>query len=83
MASYLADLKTRRNAVASELAALTSVTKGGGINSSGAGTGVDHKGYKQSLYDELKHLDELIKTAELTDATDGDGLFEESMDMLI
>lgn len=77
----ITDLKTRRDAIGVELAALTSTKKGGGINTSGAGTGVDHEKYKMSLYAELKCINDLIAELEQTDSVNGTGVYEESQDV--
>ncbi len=58
--TVLADLKTRRTAVAAELAALSSTSPGGKPTYSKEGQSVDHVGYRRSLYEELDKLDELI-----------------------
>ena len=63
-AVYLANLKARRNAIAVELAALTSVKAGGLPNADGDGVNVDHVGYKDGLYRELKELEAMIDKAE-------------------
>jgi hypothetical protein len=57
MASDYENLTTRKSAILAELAALSSSTAGGrpNINSGGAGT-VDHVGYKDGLYRELKEI---------------------------
>lgn len=65
--AYLDDLQTRRDAVAAELAAMTSASAGGKPDSSASG--VEHVAYKAGLYAELRELDSLI-TAE-TDSSDG------------
>ena len=54
--SDLANLQARRTAVIAEIAVICSTTAGGLPNQSG----IDHVGYKRSLYEELKMLDELI-----------------------
>lgn len=59
------DLKTRRDAVAAELAAITATAAGGKPNASSANS-VDHVGYKDGLYRELRELNELIATYEGT-----------------
>lgn len=59
-AQLVANLKTRRDAVVAELAALDSTKAGGKPNTSGAGVNVDHQAYKKGLYDELKALDEQL-----------------------
>lgn len=60
--TYKDDLQTRRDAVAAELAALTTAKAGGLPNSTA--TGVDHQAYKAGLYAELERLDKLIKAAQ-------------------
>ena len=60
MATDLENLKTRRSAILTELAALSSTASGGKPNYTINGQSVDHIGYKRSLYDELKTIDELI-----------------------
>lgn len=61
MPTFLENLKTRRNAIATELAALTSSGAGGKPNAQA--TGIDHVGYKDGLYRELAEIDKLIKAA--------------------
>lgn len=82
--TYLTDLEARRDAVAAELAAM-STSKAGGLpnvlaarNVSGVGLNVDHVGYRQSLLDELARLDALIaKAKQQADADAGNvGVFE-------
>lgn len=65
--AYLDDLNTRRDAVAVELAAMTSASAGGKPNSTASG--VDHDKYKAGLYAELDRLNALIKEAQ--DASEG------------
>lgn len=67
--AYLDDLRTRRTAVAAQIAALGTTAQGAKPNASGEGLNVDHTGYKKSLYQELKDVNELIAAAEL----DGEG----------
>jgi hypothetical protein len=62
--SYLTGLRTRRDAISAELAALNASVVGGKPNSDGTGVNVDHVGYKDALYRELKELNGLIKDAE-------------------
>jgi hypothetical protein len=63
VATYLDNLIARRNAISAELAAL-GVSKAGGLpNTTGAGSGTDHVGYKDGLIRELKEVNELIKDA--------------------
>ncbi len=64
MATDLENLQTRRSAILTELAALDSTKAGGNPNATGSGDGIDHTGYKQSLYDELRQINELIAAAE-------------------
>jgi len=52
--SIIDKLKTRRDAIIDELNSMTSASAGGKPNSSL--TGVDHVGYKRSLYEELAML---------------------------
>jgi len=70
MATYLDSLKTRRDAVATELAALDA-TKAGGLPDSGAGD-VQHQAYKAGLYAELERLNTLVHAAQ----ADSDGPVE-------
>lgn len=60
MATLLENLETRRDAVAAELAALTSTSAGGKPNATGGPLDVDHVGYKDALYRELRELNEQI-----------------------
>jgi len=55
-----ADLLSRRDAILTEVAALSSSTAGGLPNSTGPGVHIDHQGYKDSLYAELKQLDDAL-----------------------
>ena len=57
MATLLENLVTRRNAIGEELAALTA-TKAGGLPN--ASSNVDHVGYKDGLYRELKEINQQI-----------------------
>lgn len=66
MATLLENLITRRNAIGEELAALTASGAGGKPNSPG---NVDHVGYKDGLYRELKEINQQIVAA-------GGGSFE-------
>lgn len=59
MANDLENLQTRRSAILAELANLTSSNAGGKPNASGPGT-IDHVGYKDGLYRELREINELI-----------------------
>lgn len=63
MATLLENLKARRDAIGVELAALTASKAGGAPNATG-GEGLDHVGYKDALYRELKEINELIAAAE-------------------
>lgn len=64
MATLLENLKARRDAIGVELAALTSTAAGGKPNASGSPMAVDHVGYKDGLYRELKELNERIAEAD-------------------
>ena len=58
-------LTARRTAVIAELNALSTTTAGGLPNAiGGEGERIDHKGYKQGLYEELKSVNELLQLAE-------------------
>ena len=63
MPTDLENLKTRRSAIYTELAALDSTKVGGTANQSGGGTNTDHVGYKDGLYRELAQINELIAIA--------------------
>lgn len=71
MATFLENLITRRDAVAAELAAITSSRAGGLPNTSGAGAGTDHVGYKRGLYEELAELNRQIAEARASGGGDG------------
>ena len=71
MASYLDNLIARRDAIAVELAAL-GVQKAGGLpNTTGAGAGTDHVGYKDGLYRELAEINRQIAAARSSGGGDG------------
>jgi len=76
----LEDLRTRRATVAAQLAAMTVSTIGGkpNANTADGGTTVDHVGYRRSLLEELKMLDEaILREAEVQAALDDeDGSWE-------
>jgi hypothetical protein len=78
--AILDDLKTRRATVAAELAAMTKLTMGGKPNAMTAdgGTSVDHVGFRRSLLEELKMLDEaILREADVQAALDNeDGSWE-------
>lgn len=78
--SVLTDLRTRRATVAAQLAAMTITTVGGKPNAMTAdgGTSVDHVGFRKSLLEELKMLDEaIIREAQVEAAlADEDGSWE-------
>lgn len=78
--SVLSDLRTRRATVAAQLAAMTLTTVGGKPNAMTAdgGTSVDHVGFRKSLLEELKMLDEaIIREAQVEAAlNDEDGSWE-------
>lgn len=61
MATYLANLTARRDAVAAEIAAIDT-DAAGGVPDSGA-SGVEHDKYKAGLYAELEKLKGLIDDA--------------------
>lgn len=73
--SFLDDLRTRRATVAAQLAAMTVTSVGGKPNAMTAdgGTSVDHVGYRKSLLEELKMLDDaILREAQVQSALDGD-----------
>lgn len=76
----LEDLRTRRATVAAQLAAMTVSTIGGkpNANTADGGTTIDHVGYRRSLLEELKMLDEaILREAEVQAALDDeDGSWE-------
>jgi hypothetical protein len=78
--SVLSDLRIRRATVAAELAAMTKLTMGGKPNAMTAdgGTSVDHVGFRKSLLEELKMLDEAIMREAQVEAAlaDEDGSWE-------
>lgn len=78
--SVLNDLKTRRATVAAELAAMSISTIGGkpNANTADGGTTVDHVGWRRSLLEELKMLDEaILRESQVQSALDDeDGSWE-------
>mgnify|MGYP001564194900 CR=1 FL=1 len=64
MATDLENLATRRSAILTELAALIATAAGGKPNSTAGG--IDHVGYKDGLYRELKTINDLIGTLTMT-----------------
>ena len=70
MATLVENLIARRNAIGVELAALSTTKAGGLPNASGAGTGIDHVGYKDGLYRELEQINKQISML------DSDGAWE-------
>lgn len=71
MATALENLTTRRNAICAELAAMTSTAAGGKPNVIRDGQSVDHVGYKDGLYRELREIERQITTL----ISQGDGPF--------
>lgn len=61
-AQQAAKLRTRRDAILTELAALTTSGAGGLPNASGDGVTVDHVGYKDGLYRELAEIEKLLRS---------------------
>lgn len=57
-ATLIASLETRRDAIGEELAALDATKAGGKPNA--AASGIDHTGYKKSLYDELAAIASML-----------------------
>jgi len=58
MPTDLENLQSRRSVITAELAALSSTAAGGKPNAAAAG--IDHVGYKDGLYRELKQIQETI-----------------------
>jgi hypothetical protein len=58
MATDLENLKTRRSAIYAELAALAAGKAGGNPNQKDVG--IDHAGYKDGLYRELREINALL-----------------------
>ncbi len=78
--TVLSDLQARRAYVASQLAAMVVTSVGGkpNANTADGGTTVDHVGYRRSLLEELRMLDEAImREAQVQSALDDqDGSWE-------
>lgn len=79
--SVLTDLKARRATVASELASMSITSSVGGkpnAMTADGGTSVDHVGFRKSLLEELKMLDEaILREADVQAALDDeDGSWE-------
>lgn len=79
--AYIESLLVRRAAIVAELSVLNSTKPGGkpNLSQSDGGTALDHMGYKKSLYDELKMIDESIQRDGQTQAAiiaGEDGPFE-------
>lgn len=66
MSTAAASLIARRDAICAELAAITASSAGGKPNSSGGGdmVHVDHQGYRQSLYAELREINQMLSAIE-------------------
>lgn len=69
--AYVQGLLTRRDEIAAELATLTRTANQPGakpnLTNTDGGTAVDHKGYKESLYAELREIEERLKNASIVD----------------
>ena len=76
-AAWITNLQTRRDAICTELAALATNKAGGLPNTDGDGVNVDHVGYKDGLYRELRQIEETLTAAgEGSAFADGPGIFE-------
>lgn len=64
MATLAENLKTRRDAIGAELAAMSSTSAGGKPSYSINGQSVSHTEYRKSLYDELAMIDQQLARAE-------------------
>jgi len=71
MATFIDNLKTRQAAIGVELAALSATAAGGKPNA--GKSGIDHIGYKKSLYDELAQITNLINKAQVDAVWDAGG----------
>lgn len=67
MATYVENLIIRRDAVAQKLADMSESNEGFLPNTSGDGINVDMVGLRKSLLEELKQLNEEIRTANADD----------------
>lgn len=79
--AYIESLLVRRAAIVAELSVLDSTKAGGkpNLSQTDGGTAIDHMGYKKSLYNELKMIDEAIARDGATQAAidaGEDGPFE-------
>lgn len=61
MATLLENLIARRDAIGAELASMTNASMGGKANNPGM---VDHVGYKDGLYRELREINSQITAAQ-------------------
>jgi len=70
--AYVLGLQARRNAIAAELANISLNNGKPGskpnLSSTDGGTAIDHVGYKDGLYRELKEIDALLLNAANIDA---------------
>jgi hypothetical protein len=65
MPDDVTNLQARRTAIIAELAALNTTLPGGRPNINGGGMGVvDHVGYKDGLYRELREISSLLAVLE-------------------
>jgi len=67
MATAIENLITRRDAICTELAALSVSKAGGKPNLSTDGQSVDHVGYKDGIYRELQSIEEAIRAISTRD----------------
>ena len=75
LAAYLANLESRRDAVAEEIAELDSTKAGGKPDvSGGEGVNIAHQAYKKGLYEELDRLQGLIDKAKQDNEADSGNL---------
>lgn len=72
MATAAEQLLTRRDAILAELAAMSSSSAGGLPNATGGGdkVNIDHVGYRRSLYEELRMIEEQLRAYEGTTFVD-------------
>jgi len=69
----ITNLETRRSAICEELASLTPYSGKDLPNRASQGVNVDYVGYRKSLLEELKQIDEAIKS--IRDAEEGSAVY--------
>lgn len=71
MSAYIDGLLARRDTIAAELAALNNTANKPGakpnLTNTDGGAALDHQGYKDALYRELKEIEDRLKNASTVD----------------